>query len=251
MNRLLTAALVVLLALPLQSQSYIRPPRAPEFGTSAAFQTPPIVSNPTTVEFVPSTDHSIQQNGVDLVARYELQVYTLTGSQPVTIQDIAKPTPVSGLIAYNIVAMLAAIAPGQYVARVAAIGPGGAALSGISNTFRSGDQSPCTVGGANGPVVIVITRLTRAVSRSDPEGAVMLFRASSVVSLKRIKIDVLEVPELPGWEMVYGVGTLTADVRGFAVRPGAVGTWPVVIEAEDINGCLGKTDGSHRITVVP
>src|SRR5574343_691845 len=57
------------------------------------------VPNPTTAEFVKSSDHDAMFGDVPLVTRYELRHHVLGATTPVSVYDLGKPTPdANGLI---------------------------------------------------------------------------------------------------------------------------------------------------------
>lgn len=109
-----------------------------------------LVLAPTTVEFMASADHAL--NGLDgnpLVTRYEMRHFLEGASEPVQVIDLGKPTPDGE----NKIAVVnaawfsaAAIVPNvRYVAKVAAIGPGGEGVSEPSNPFgRTGPPAAPT-----------------------------------------------------------------------------------------------------------
>ena len=107
------------------------------------------VSDPRIAEFDPSPDHwQVLESGQPAVVRYELGVYVIGTSAPFATADVGKPSPeADGKIRYDFSAQLAAwqLPGGDYEARVSAVGPEGAALSGPSNPFSfTTDVSPCT-----------------------------------------------------------------------------------------------------------
>ncbi len=104
-------------------------------GASASSATSTITVNTTTttslprlVEFTASPDHAT------LVTRYELRIYA-SGANPATAMplsnsDLGKPAPgVNNDIIVDRSAFFSALAPGNYIAAVAAIGSGGASIS--------------------------------------------------------------------------------------------------------------------------
>lgn len=155
MNRLiavLTYVMMFVIASSVAAQD-VRPPAAPEFGkplpkvielvpvfgmygglTFSSLQT---VTNPSTAEFVASTDHNAVENGVSLVTSYRLDV--LDASNVVkSSRDIGKPTPAAttNLITYTqLASMLTSVPQGTYTARIYAVGPGGDNGSAPSNPF--------------------------------------------------------------------------------------------------------------------
>ena len=106
------------------------------FNAPALAQT---VVDPQTAEFDPSVDHdTIAPGGEPLVARYDLAVYLLGGSQPELVVGLGKPSPdADGKVRVDVAGVLSSqLAPGvSYEAGVAAVGPGGSSWSEASNTF--------------------------------------------------------------------------------------------------------------------
>jgi hypothetical protein len=83
---------------------------------------------PTGIVFTASTDHAT------LVTRYELRIYASganpSTATPITTSDLGKPTPdANNDITVDRAAFFSALAPGNYVAAVAAIGSGGTSIS--------------------------------------------------------------------------------------------------------------------------
>lgn len=99
-----------------------------------------VVTNPNTVTFAASADHSaLALDGTTpLVTSYQMQVFleaTPTGT-PLTVLELGKPTPVSGAITVTNAVWFAALTPKtRYVAKVAAVGPTGTGVSAASNPF--------------------------------------------------------------------------------------------------------------------
>lgn len=112
-------------------------------GDDAAFFQANIV-NPASVEFTPSVDHNVIENTVAVLTRYDLEIYTPTGTVPVKTVDLGKPTPNgANLIIYaGLRAALVTVAPGDYVAKVASVGSGGTSRSVASNPFTVALRSP-------------------------------------------------------------------------------------------------------------
>ena len=103
------------------------------------------VMDARTAEFVPSSDHSRQSGGVDMVRSYEMRIYAVGGTQPIRTIDLGKPAPQSdGRIRIDFVSRLSSPLPAgvQYEARVAAVGPGGSGLSAGSNPFSYSVSQP-------------------------------------------------------------------------------------------------------------
>jgi len=106
------------------------------------------VINPTRVEFMVSADHNVTVLGQAAVTRYDLRVFLPGATAPVTTADLAKPTAVDGAtVSVDRQAVFVALPLGEYVARVAAIGPGGEGVSDATAPFGrlSGPRAPSTV----------------------------------------------------------------------------------------------------------
>jgi hypothetical protein len=92
-----------------------------------------VVINPTRVIFVASADHNrtltVGGQTVPVLTNYELRIFLEGATGPVTTVNLGKPTPdASGEIQAQ-PSELIGLPLGAYVARVAAIGPGGASES--------------------------------------------------------------------------------------------------------------------------
>lgn len=103
------------------------------------------VSNPRTVDFLPSPDHDrTASNGQALVSSYELQLFQAGASQPFHTVNLGKPgRQADGRIRVDFSGQIAAwpLPGGTYVARVAAVGPGGRGTSTTSNQFTFGQAA--------------------------------------------------------------------------------------------------------------
>jgi len=106
-----------------------------------------VVNAPRIAEFDPSPDHwETLENGEAAVVRYELGMYMLGASAPFATVDMGKPSPgADGKIRFDFASRVAGwpLTGGYYEARVAAVGPEGAALSDPSNPFTFGTASSC------------------------------------------------------------------------------------------------------------
>lgn len=95
--------------------------------------------NPTTAKFTASAHHDAVDAATSLaiVTSYVVELYAQDGVTLKTARDIGKPTPDAfNEITYTqLASMLTPLPDGVYVARVAAVGPGGVARSGLSNDF--------------------------------------------------------------------------------------------------------------------
>ncbi|MFO7690589.1 MAG: BACON domain-containing protein, partial [Cryobacterium sp.] len=105
------------------------------------------MSDPRIAEFDPSPDHwQTLEYGEPAVVRYELCMYMLGASAPFATVDMGKGSPgADGKIRFDFASRVAAwpLTGGYCEARVAAIGPEGAALSDASNPFTFGTASAC------------------------------------------------------------------------------------------------------------
>jgi hypothetical protein len=104
------------------------------------------VLDPRIVEFEPSPDHNARtSDGQAVVTRYDLEFYVLNAQTPLLTVSLGKPSPDNdGIIRANFESLLASIpaAGVLYVARVAAVGPGGRGTSDPSNQFGFGGGAP-------------------------------------------------------------------------------------------------------------
>lgn len=94
------------------------------------------VVNPSKVVFTASPDHSAVVSGVAVLTNYQLDVMkdTATGALAFT-QGLGKPTPSATNDITVTVAQFLTMGNGTYVAKVSAVGPGGANASAPSNPF--------------------------------------------------------------------------------------------------------------------
>lgn len=107
------------------------------------------VINPTRVEFTVSADHNVTVLGQAAVTRYDLRVFLPGATAPVTTADLAKPTAVDGAtVSVDRQAVFVALPLGEYVARVAAVGPGGEGVSEATAPFGrlSAPAAPANAG---------------------------------------------------------------------------------------------------------
>src|SRR5438128_2564058 len=102
--------------------------------------------DPTTAEFTPSPDHNATlSDGSPVVQSYQIEFYLMGAASPFQTNSLGKPAPqADGMIRTNLAGLLVGWpVPGtQYVADVAAVGPGGSTRSALSNTFTF--SAPCT-----------------------------------------------------------------------------------------------------------
>jgi len=92
--------------------------------------------NPVRLQFVASSDHDIQINGQPAVTRYEVEFYLEGASAPMNTIDLGKPMLGSNrTIVIDDTNLFMPLPLGNYVARVAAVGPAGRTLSEPSNPF--------------------------------------------------------------------------------------------------------------------
>jgi hypothetical protein len=106
-----------------------------------------VVVNPTTVIFPASGDHDAVRplDGSAVLSKYMLRFFLEGASSPVQEQDLGKPTPTAGVITIVNRALFTGTPLAldtKYVARVAAVGPGGEGVSAASGPF--GNASPLT-----------------------------------------------------------------------------------------------------------
>ena len=97
------------------------------------------VSDPGTVEFDPSPDHSRQAtDGTPYLTEYRMSLYVSGQSSPFAQVSLGKPDPQSdGKIRVNFLPLISPLSAGvMYEARVAASGPGGTGTSLASNQFQ-------------------------------------------------------------------------------------------------------------------
>ncbi len=114
----------------------------------ALAQVPPVV-NPTAVEFTPSADDSVIQNGTPVVTRYTMDIATVAAPTVVVrTVDFGKPAVVNGKITPNISATVAALPVGDYIAIIKAEGPGGVTASVPSDPFTVRPKAPGAPGKA-------------------------------------------------------------------------------------------------------
>ncbi|MGH9310748.1 MAG: BACON domain-containing protein [Vicinamibacterales bacterium] len=130
---------------------------------------------------MPSADHGAVVGGVAVVTSYQLRIFGAGTTQVVRSVDLGKPTPEGdGFIRIDYVSRLSTpLAPGQsYEARVAAIGPGGVAVSGVSNPFSF--TPPCTPTLSSTSVTLPAAAASRSVTVTAAAGCT--WSASSPVS---------------------------------------------------------------------
>jgi hypothetical protein len=153
-----TYLLAACILIGLAGTASARPVIWPTFGPVAAVSAPGAPSmpadvdpttavNPTKVEFSPSPNHNDVSplDGTALVTRYELRVYPQGQTTVAAIQDLLKPAPANGVIDVTLdpAAVVSKLATDAlYVARVAAIGPRGEGVSGLSNPFGFAGTTP-------------------------------------------------------------------------------------------------------------
>ena len=132
--------------------------------------------SPQIVEFDPSADHNRTVSGVAVVNGYELRFYNAGGSQPLHVIAIGKPAPASdGKIRFNFTARLGAwpVDGVVYVARVAAVGPGGSTTSTISNQFVFPGTTPPPP-----PCTYTLSQTSRSVASAAITGSVSVTAGS-------------------------------------------------------------------------
>lgn len=139
MRGVITLGIAALISVTIVAKGPVPPPKAPNFEAPSApmlvFQT---VTNPTTVDFT-STDHNVVVDGQAVVTRYDLTVYTVANqATAVKTVDIGKPTSATTAVSYTgLRTAMTGLPNGQYVVKLAAVGPGGAsAASAASDPFN-------------------------------------------------------------------------------------------------------------------
>lgn len=106
-----------------------------------------VLTNPTAMEFTASPDHdAVDPRGNPLLSHYEVQYFMTGAAQPFQSASLGKPQPGGGgLVRISLTQIGALPSPGVvYQARVAAIGPGGATNSSMSNQFMFDNGSSCS-----------------------------------------------------------------------------------------------------------
>ena len=101
----------------------------------------------TRVEFTPSVDHNVVDNGVNVVTEYSLEVYLAGGATALQTISLGKPAPGSdGMIRLDFVALLPTplLTGVTYEVLVQAVGPGGSSGGTRSNTFAFTPVVTCT-----------------------------------------------------------------------------------------------------------
>jgi hypothetical protein len=96
-------------------------------------------TNPTVVEFLPSPEHgTVLSDGTAAVSRYDLVFYGERSLDAVLVTSLGKPAPqADGMIRVALESLLTAwpLPNTGAEARVVAVGPGGVAVSDVSNPF--------------------------------------------------------------------------------------------------------------------
>ena len=104
--------------------------------------------NPNRAWFNASADHNATNGGgAPVVQSYEIGFYLVGASQPFQRVSLGKPTPDgTGTINVDLTAIFMGWpVPGtNYIADVAAVGPGGTSRSALSNSFSFTGSTPCT-----------------------------------------------------------------------------------------------------------
>lgn len=102
-----------------------------------------LVVNPTKAIFVASSDHNAVENEVPLVTNYELRIFVTGGTTPIRTLNLSKPAPdANNEITVSITSFVASLPVGDYFGKVAAMGPGGEAVSEASNPFTVAVRPP-------------------------------------------------------------------------------------------------------------
>ena len=111
---------------------------------AVAWQT---VVNPTTLEFTASPDHGATANGVAVVTSYLLELLAEGTTTVAASRDLGKPAPTSNVITFSQwQAATSTLKPGNSVAVVSAVGPGGATRSAPSVPFSVAVRAPAAPG---------------------------------------------------------------------------------------------------------
>ncbi|CAN5882725.1 hypothetical protein BH24ACI4_BH24ACI4_21910 [soil metagenome] len=163
------------------------------------------VMDARTAEFVPSSDHSRQSGGVDMVSSYQMRIYAVGGTQPIRTVDLGKPAPQSdGRIRIDFVSRLSSPLPAgvQYEARVAAVGPGGSGLSASSNPFSY------TVSQTGQTCTYTVTPASVASSSAGASGTIAITTAAGCS---------WTVTGTPGWMTVQTTGGMGSGAISFSV----------------------------------
>jgi hypothetical protein len=127
--------------------------------------------DPNFVEFTASPDHDLLDDGRAIVQGYELRLYLAGASSPSRTGSIGKPAPDgTGTIRVALNTIFNPMPAGGtvYEARIAAVGPGGSAESGPSNTFSF--QVACTYAVSPGSRSIAAGGGSSTFSVSAPAG---------------------------------------------------------------------------------
>lgn len=96
-------------------------------------------------QFNASPDHARQEHGVAVLTKYEVLVYRQTDPNVIIATvDVGKPTPVNDdMIIANVDGPFKLLPAGNdYIARVRAVGPGGAVVSPMSDPFPLQPAAP-------------------------------------------------------------------------------------------------------------
>jgi hypothetical protein len=128
--------------------------------------------DPRIAEFNPSPDHSANgPDGEPLVTRYDLEFYLVGAILPFQTTDLGKPAPeADGKIRVTFTTLLTGWPlPGTpYEARIAAVGPGGAGRSDVSNQFIFTAQCTATITPSS--AIVSSASATGTISVQAPSG---------------------------------------------------------------------------------
>ena len=116
-----------------------------------------LVSPTSSVAFTPSSDHAaLNEDGSAVVTAYELRVMRFDNQTALFFTyALGKPIPVSGEIIVGPISAFATLTRAvQYVARVAAVGPGGEGISELSAPFVYPYAPPAVPGGPGAPRIV-------------------------------------------------------------------------------------------------
>lgn len=108
-------------------------------GSSLSAQTPTAIDGTSGIAFQASPDHvAVNDDGTAVVDHYELLVIRQNNGALFFTQGLLKPAPDGqGVILVKPISNFATLTRGVvYVAKVQAVGPGGAGVSGLSDPFQ-------------------------------------------------------------------------------------------------------------------
>jgi PKD repeat protein len=223
---------------------------------------PPILTNPSTAVFTASADHNtVAADGQPLVTSYRIDLLPASGSLAVASKDIGKPTPdAANDITYAELASVYAVVPnGDYVAKVAAVGPGGSTISTASDVFSVLSSAPPPSGQPYGGTAQVLPGTVQC-ENYDLGGEGVAYHDTTASNdgggyRPAEAVDIEPTSDPPGGYQVgwvypgewanYTVNVQTAGVYtlGFRVAsPGPGGTFHLTVNGVDATGPLTVPD---------